>query len=67
MGIEDFFPMIGGHEGAGVVVEVGPGVTSVKAGDHVSASFIPSCGRCSSCSTGSRTCATTAPRRSSAA
>jgi len=44
--------VIGGHEGAGVVEEVGPGVTSVKPGDHVSASFIPSCGRCRYCSTG---------------
>ena len=52
MGIEDFFPVIGGHEGAGVVVEVGPGVTSVQVGDHVSASFVPSCGRCRYCSTG---------------
>ncbi len=52
MGIDSIFPMIGGHEGAGVVLEVGPGVTSVKAGDHVSASFIPSCGRCRYCSTG---------------
>ena len=52
MGIEDFFPIIGGHEGAGVVVEVGPGVTSVQVGDHVSASFVPSCGRCRYCSTG---------------
>jgi len=52
MGITSFFPMIGGHEGAGVVVEVGPGVTSVKPGDHVSASFVPSCGRCRYCSTG---------------
>ena len=52
MGIEDFFPVIGGHEGAGVVVEVGPGVTSVAVGDHVSASFVPSCGRCRYCSTG---------------
>ncbi len=52
MGIESFFPMIGGHEGAGVVADVGPGVSSVAAGDHVSASFIPSCGRCRYCSTG---------------
>ena len=52
MGMPPMFPLIGGHEGAGVVVDVGPGVKSVKAGDHVSASFIPSCGRCRYCSTG---------------
>jgi len=52
MGIDDLWPMIGGHEGAGVIVEVGPGVTDVAAGDHVSASFVPSCGRCRYCSTG---------------
>jgi S-(hydroxymethyl)glutathione dehydrogenase/alcohol dehydrogenase len=52
MGIEDMWPAIGGHEGAGVVAEVGPGVTSVAVGDHVSASFVPSCGRCRYCSTG---------------
>ncbi len=46
------FPAIGGHEGAGVIVEVGPGVTSVAVGDHVSASFVPSCGKCRYCSTG---------------
>jgi len=45
-------PAIGGHEGAGVVEAVGPGVTSVAPGDHVSMSFIPSCGRCRSCSSG---------------
>lgn len=43
-------PMIGGHEGAGVVETVGPGVTSVEPGDHVCLSFIPSCGRCHYCS-----------------
>ncbi|MFT6813859.1 MAG: NDMA-dependent alcohol dehydrogenase, partial [Ilumatobacter sp.] len=52
MGIDDLFPMIGGHEGAGVIVEVGPGVRTVAIGDHVSASFVPSCGRCRYCSTG---------------
>lgn len=52
MGITDLFPLIGGHEGAGVIVEVGPGVTSVAVGDHVAASFVPSCGRCRYCSTG---------------
>ncbi len=46
------FPYIGGHEGAGIVEEVGPGVTSVKKGDHIVLGFIPSCGRCPSCSTG---------------
>ncbi len=46
------YPIIGGHEGAGVVVEVGEGVTTLQPGDHVSASFIPSCGRCRWCSTG---------------
>jgi len=52
MGMAPFFPLIGGHEGSGVVVEVGQGVTSVQPGDHVSASFIPSCGRCRYCATG---------------
>ncbi len=52
MGIESFFPIIGGHEGSGVIEQVGAGVSSVAPGDHVSASFIPSCGRCRYCSTG---------------
>ncbi|WP_106400960.1 NDMA-dependent alcohol dehydrogenase [Actinocorallia populi] len=46
------FPIIGGHEGAGEVVEVGPGVTTLKEGDHVVLSFIPACGRCPSCAMG---------------
>lgn len=46
------FPVIGGHEGAGKVLEVGPGVTSVEPGDHVVLGFIPSCGRCPSCAVG---------------
>ena len=45
-------PSIGGHEGAGVVEEVGPGVSWLAEGDHVVFGFIPSCGRCPSCSTG---------------
>ncbi len=52
MGVDSMFPIIGGHEGAGVIEAVGPGVTSVQPGDHVSASFVPSCGRCRYCSTG---------------
>jgi NDMA-dependent alcohol dehydrogenase len=51
-GMPPFFPVIAGHEGSGIVAEVGPGVTSVQVGDHVSASFIPSCGRCRYCSSG---------------
>jgi len=51
LGIQQF-PIIGGHEGAGEVVEVGPGVTTLQPGDHVVLGFIPSCGRCPSCSTG---------------
>jgi S-(hydroxymethyl)glutathione dehydrogenase/alcohol dehydrogenase len=43
------FPIICGHEGAGEVVEVGPGVTSVRVGDHVALSFMPSCGECQWC------------------
>ncbi|TDC56361.1 NDMA-dependent alcohol dehydrogenase [Actinomadura sp. KC345] len=46
------FPLIGGHEGAGEVVQVGPGVTSLQEGDHVVLSFVPACGRCPSCARG---------------
>ena len=45
-------PIIGGHEGAGEVVEVGPDVTTLAPGDHVVLSFIPACGRCPSCAMG---------------
>jgi S-(hydroxymethyl)glutathione dehydrogenase/alcohol dehydrogenase len=45
-------PIIGGHEGAGVVEQVGEGVSWLAPGDHVVFGFIPSCGRCPSCSTG---------------
>jgi S-(hydroxymethyl)glutathione dehydrogenase/alcohol dehydrogenase len=46
---EGLFPTILGHEGAGVVVEVGPGVTSVQAGDHVIPLYAPECRQCPSC------------------
>ncbi len=46
------FPIVGGHEGAGIIEEVGPGVTKVRPGDHVVCSFIPNCGTCRYCSTG---------------
>ena len=46
------FTIVGGHEGAGIIEEVGPGVTKVKPGDHVVCSFIPNCGTCRYCSTG---------------
>jgi S-(hydroxymethyl)glutathione dehydrogenase/alcohol dehydrogenase len=45
-------PLIGGHEGAGVVMEVGEGVSWLEPGDHVVFGFIPSCGRCVPCATG---------------
>ncbi|MEU5841595.1 NDMA-dependent alcohol dehydrogenase [Rhodococcus sp. NPDC047139] len=46
------FPVLGGHEGAGVVTKVGPGVSTVEEGDHVVLAFIPACGRCRSCAKG---------------
>ncbi|HEX7928862.1 MAG TPA: alcohol dehydrogenase catalytic domain-containing protein, partial [bacterium] len=45
-------PIILGHEGAGIVEAVGPGVTRVKPGDHVVLTFLPSCGKCRWCHTG---------------
>src|SRR6187455_2906228 len=46
---EGLFPSILGHEGAGVVVDVGPGVTAVKQGDHVIPLYTPECRQCPSC------------------
>src|SRR5204862_4115967 len=46
---EGLFPSILGHEGAGVVVEVGPGVTSLAVGDHVIPLYTPECRQCKSC------------------
>ncbi|KRD05975.1 hypothetical protein ASE48_17710 [Mycobacterium sp. Root265] len=45
-------PMIGGHEGAGVVIEVGPQVSRVAVGDRVITSFRPACGTCTYCNDG---------------
>jgi S-(hydroxymethyl)glutathione dehydrogenase / alcohol dehydrogenase len=49
---EGLFPAILGHEGAGVVVEVGPGVSSVKKGDHVIPLYTPECRQCEYCLSG---------------
>jgi S-(hydroxymethyl)glutathione dehydrogenase / alcohol dehydrogenase len=46
---EGLFPSILGHEGAGIVVEVGPGVRSLQAGDHVIPLYTPECRECKSC------------------
>lgn len=46
---EGIFPAILGHEGAGIVVDVGPGVTSVRKGDHVIPLYTPECRQCPSC------------------
>src|SRR5450631_3849977 len=49
---EGLFPAILGHEGAGVVVDVGPGVRSVQIGDHVIPLYTPECRECSYCTSG---------------
>ena len=49
---EGIFPAVLGHEGAGVVVEVGAGVTSLKKGDHVIPLYTPECRVCDYCTSG---------------
>jgi NDMA-dependent alcohol dehydrogenase len=51
-GRSSIYPVIGGHEGSGVVESVGENVTTVKPVDHVAVSFVPSCGRCEYCASG---------------
>src|SRR5581483_10370444 len=46
------YPIVGGHEGAGVVEEVGAGVSRLKPGDHIVCSFLPTCGHCRFCAQG---------------
>ncbi|MEO6955195.1 MAG: NDMA-dependent alcohol dehydrogenase [Antricoccus sp.] len=50
--LEARLPMVLGHEGAGIIEKIGPGVTRVKVGDHVVCSFIPNCGTCRYCANG---------------
>ncbi|UMB71429.1 NDMA-dependent alcohol dehydrogenase [Mycobacterium paraterrae] len=50
--VPEWFPMLGGHEGSGVVEAVGPEVHTLAPGDHVAVSFFPACGRCRWCVTG---------------
>jgi len=56
------FPMVLGHEGAGVVEAVGDGVDDLSVGDHVAFCFVPSCGVCGACRAGRRTLCETAAR-----
>jgi NDMA-dependent alcohol dehydrogenase len=51
-GRNTIFPIIGGHEGSGIVESVGPNVTGLAPGDHVAVAFIPSCGKCEFCASG---------------
>lgn len=51
-GVKSLFPLVGGHEGAGIVTKVGAHVPNLRIGDHVAMSFAPSCGQCHWCATG---------------
>jgi S-(hydroxymethyl)glutathione dehydrogenase/alcohol dehydrogenase len=51
-GVDSMYPLIGGHEGSGIVESVGEGVTEFAPGDQVAVSFVPSCGRCQPCASG---------------
>jgi NDMA-dependent alcohol dehydrogenase len=49
---DEMYPLLGGHEGAGVVAATGPGISSLAVGDHVCGAFAPSCGKCRYCVSG---------------
>lgn len=50
--LPSYLPIALGHEGAGIIEAIGPGVTNYKVGDHVVLSFMPSCGVCPACTSG---------------
>ena len=52
LGLPTMFPMIGGHEGSGIVREIGDGVTDFAVGDHVVMTFVAVCGQCRWCASG---------------
>ena len=52
LGVDSMFPFVGGHEGSGIVESVGENVSDLAPGDHVSVSFVPSCGKCEYCASG---------------
>jgi S-(hydroxymethyl)glutathione dehydrogenase/alcohol dehydrogenase len=52
LGVRSMFPVVGGHEGSGTVVDVGAEVSDVGVGDHVAVAFIPACGKCFWCASG---------------
>jgi S-(hydroxymethyl)glutathione dehydrogenase/alcohol dehydrogenase len=60
------FPIVGGHEGSGVIEEVGAGVTKVQSGDHVVCRFTPTAGPAATARRGDRASATSAPPSSKA-
>lgn len=50
--IPNTLPLVGGHEGAGIIDAVGPGVTHLAVGDHVATAYLPACGHCNWCARG---------------
>jgi NDMA-dependent alcohol dehydrogenase len=52
LGVDSMFPFVGGHEGSGIVESVGENVDGLAPGDHVTVSFVPSCGKCEYCVSG---------------